>query len=83
MKISTAVKEEDKNNPSFFNINKFNFSYYVLIFFILLIAWASFEEIDIIVNANGKIITSGQTKLIQNLEGGILKKKFKSRKVKS
>ncbi len=44
----------------------------IMLFFIIFIAWASFSEIDEAVKGVGKVVPSGQTKVIQNLEGGIV-----------
>lgn len=44
----------------------------IMLFFIIFIAWATFSEIDEAVKGVGKVVPSGQTKVIQNLEGGIV-----------
>ena len=44
----------------------------IMLFFIIFIAWASLSEIDEAVKGVGKVVPSGQTKVIQNLEGGIV-----------
>lgn len=44
----------------------------IMLFFIAFITWASFSEIDEVVRGTGKIVPSGQTKILQNLEGGII-----------
>ncbi len=41
---------------------------FVVIFFI----WAAFTEVDEVVKGEGKVIPSGQTKVVQHLEGGIV-----------
>ena len=43
---------------------------------VLLIAWASWAEIDIIATAQGKIVPSGRVKIIQPLETGVVKTIF-------
>ncbi len=62
-------------------MNKFleeeKWNYYPLIipialFFIIFILWASFAEIDEVVRGEGKVIPSGQTKVLQHFEGGII-----------
>lgn len=43
---------------------------------VILITWASWAEIDIIATAQGKIVPSGQVKVIQPLETGVVKSIF-------
>jgi hemolysin D len=45
----------------------------IIAIFCVAIAWATFGKVDIVVTANGKIIPSGNTKLIQPLETGIVR----------
>ncbi len=45
----------------------------VLSFILIFIIWASFANIDEVTRANGKVIPSRKTQVIQNLEGGIVK----------
>ncbi len=64
-------------NSKFFEENKWN--YYVsvipiMLFFIAFITWSSYNQIDEVVRGVGKVVPSGQTKVIQNLEGGIISK---------
>ena len=40
--------------------------------FLVLGVWANFAEIDEVTHANGQVISSQRTQIIQNLEGGIL-----------
>lgn len=42
------------------------------LFFIIFIIWASFTKIDEVVRGEGKVMPSGQTKVLQHLEGGII-----------
>lgn len=44
----------------------------IMLFFVAFISWAAFSEIDEVVRGNGKVVPSGQTKVLQNLEGGIV-----------
>lgn len=44
----------------------------IMLFFICFITWAFFSEIDEVVRGTGKVVPSGQTKILQNLEGGII-----------
>lgn len=44
----------------------------IMLFFICFITWAFFSEIDEVVRGAGKIVPSSQTKILQNLEGGII-----------
>ena len=44
----------------------------IMIFFLVFLTWASFSEIDEVVKGTGKVVPSGQTKVLQNLEGGII-----------
>lgn len=48
--------------------------YTVIALLICFFGWAAFSEIDQQVRATGRIIPSGQAKLIQHLEGGIVDK---------
>jgi len=62
-------------NNKFFEETKWN--YYVsvvpiMLFFIAFITWSFFSEIDEVVRGTGKVVPSGQTKVLQNLEGGII-----------
>lgn len=41
---------------------------FVVVFFI----WATFTEIDEVVKGEGKVVPSGQTKILQHFEGGII-----------
>jgi len=43
---------------------------------VVLIAWASFAELDQISRATGQIIPAGRTQLIQSAEGGVIDKIF-------
>ena len=45
----------------------------IMLFFIAFIAWAFLSEVDEVVRGTGKVVPSGQTKILQNLEGGIIK----------
>jgi len=62
-------------------INKFmeeeKWNYYPVVipigvFFIIFLLWASFFQIDEVVKGEGKVIPSGQTKVLQHFEGGII-----------
>ena len=44
----------------------------IMLFFIIFLTWAAFSEIDEAVKGTGKVVPSGQTKIVQNLEGGIV-----------
>lgn len=47
--------------------------YTVILFFIVFIIWASIGKVDVVVNARGKVIPSSRQKIIQSLDGGIVK----------
>jgi adhesin transport system membrane fusion protein len=47
--------------------------YTIITFFILAITWSFFAELDQITRGQGQVIPSGQVKLIDHLEGGIIK----------
>lgn len=47
--------------------------YVVIIFFIVGLIWASFSQIDVVVSASGRVIPSSRVKIIQSLDGGIVK----------
>lgn len=62
-------------NNKFFEETKWN--YYVsvvpiMLFFIAFVTWSFFSEIDEVVRGAGKVVPSSQTKVLQNLEGGII-----------
>ena len=44
----------------------------IMLFFTIFLTWAAFSKIDEAVKGSGKVVPSGQTKVIQNLEGGIV-----------
>ncbi|MDD6088422.1 MAG: HlyD family type I secretion periplasmic adaptor subunit [Desulfovibrionaceae bacterium] len=44
----------------------------VCLFFLIFALWASFATIDEVTHAEGQVIASSRTQIIQNLEGGIL-----------
>jgi len=44
----------------------------IMIFMVVFLVWATFSEIDESVRGEGKVVPSGQTKMIQHLEGGIV-----------
>ncbi len=46
---------------------------WVMVAFILAIAWASWAEIDKVTVGQGKVVPSSQVQVIQNLEGGLVK----------
>jgi hemolysin D len=46
----------------------------LMIFFTIAVLWAIFGQIDIVATAQGKIIPSGHTKVIQPLEIGVVRK---------
>jgi hemolysin D len=45
----------------------------IIAIFCVAMAWATFGKVDIVVTANGKIIPSGRTKLIQPLETSVVR----------
>ncbi len=45
----------------------------MLVFLIIIISWAYLAKIDEVTHATGKVIPSSNVKVIQNLEGGIVK----------
>jgi membrane fusion protein, adhesin transport system len=54
-----------------------NWNYYttvipVMLFFTIFLTWAAFSEVDEAIKGTGRVVPSGQTKVIQNLEGGII-----------
>jgi HlyD family secretion protein/adhesin transport system membrane fusion protein len=58
-----------------FEDEEWNYSYAVvpiMLMFIAFILWASFSELDEVVRGDGKVVPSGQTKVLQHLEGGII-----------
>ena len=44
----------------------------IILFITAAIAWASFAELDEVTTGMGKVVPSGQVKVVQSLEGGIL-----------
>lgn len=58
-----------------FEDEQWNYSYAVvpiMLMFVVFILWASFSELDEVVRGDGKVVPSGQTKVLQHLEGGII-----------
>lgn len=55
------------------NWNYYLFTAPIMIFMVTFLVWAYFSEIDESVKGSGKVIPSGQTRLVQHLEGGIIK----------
>jgi len=45
----------------------------IILFFLIAILWASFGSVDIIATAQGKIVPTGRTKVIQPLESGVVR----------
>jgi hemolysin D len=45
----------------------------IMLFFIIAICWATFGRVDIIATASGKIVPTGNTKLIQPFETGVVR----------
>lgn len=43
---------------------------------IIFLGWAAFASIDKIVRADGEVVSSSRSQIIQNLEGGILAELF-------
>lgn len=48
----------------------------IMIFTAVFIVWASISEVDESVHGQGNVVPSGQTKIIQHLEGGIIEEIF-------
>jgi len=44
----------------------------IMVMFVVFIIWASFSQLDEVVRGDGKVVPSGQTKVLQHLEGGIV-----------
>ena len=44
----------------------------VFMFFVAVLVWATYAEVDEVVRADGKVIPSRQIQIVQNLEGGIV-----------
>ena len=44
----------------------------IMVFVVVFLLWASFAQIDEVVKAQGRVIPSSQTKVLQHLEGGIV-----------
>ncbi|MBV5277641.1 MAG: HlyD family type I secretion periplasmic adaptor subunit [Campylobacteraceae bacterium] len=42
------------------------------LFFLIFFIWATFSQIDEAVTGNGKVVPSGQAKILQHMEGGIV-----------
>lgn len=45
----------------------------IILFAIIAVVWASLGQVDIIITAQGKVVPTGRTKIIQPLESGIVK----------
>ena len=48
----------------------------IMLFTLVFIIWASLSEVDESVRGEGNVVPSGQTKIIQHLEGGIIQERF-------
>ncbi len=48
--------------------------YFWIVAVVAFIVWANITKIDEIVRADGKVVPSGENKIVQNLEGGIVEK---------
>ncbi len=48
--------------------------YFWFLAVVLFIVWASFTQIDELVRGTGEVVPSGKNQIVQNLEGGIVKK---------
>lgn len=46
--------------------------YIITAFFVIFFGWAAFFSIDEVARGEGKVVTSSQSQIIQNLEGGII-----------
>ncbi|MCW2275179.1 HlyD family type I secretion periplasmic adaptor subunit [Rhodoblastus acidophilus] len=44
----------------------------IVVIFCFALIWATFGQVDIVATANGKIVPSGRTKLVQPLEAGVV-----------
>ena len=44
----------------------------IMLFMVVFVVWAALSEVDETVRGEGRVIPSGQTKIIQHLEGGII-----------
>ncbi len=44
----------------------------IALFFFVFLLWAALSEIDEVVRGDGKVVPSGQTKILQHMEGGIV-----------
>ena len=54
-----------------------NWNYYttvvpIMLFFIVFLSWSYLSEVDEVVRGTGRVVPTGQTKILQNLEGGIV-----------
>lgn len=63
--VEAALSRKPRLGPRFLSLA-------VGCLFLVLGVWASFAEIDEVTHANGQVISSQRTQIIQNLEGGIL-----------
>ena len=48
----------------------------IMLFFTVALIWSALSEVDEVVRGEGRVIPSGQTKVLQHLEGGIVHKIF-------
>jgi len=48
----------------------------IMLFTLVFIVWASLSEVDESVRGEGNVVPSGQTKIIQHLEGGIIQQRY-------
>lgn len=62
-------------NNKIFQDENWNYYYTVIpmmLFVVVFLTWASLSHIDEVVKGIGKVVPSSQTKIVQNLEGGII-----------
>ena len=48
--------------------------WFIILFFSIAVAWAFIGEVDIVSVAHGKIVPSGQVKVVQPLETGVVRR---------
>lgn len=63
--VEAALARKPRLGPRFLSLA-------VGMLFLVLILWAHYADIDEVTHANGQVVSSQRTQIIQNLEGGIL-----------
>lgn len=70
------MADTSANNPQTASIFSHTMLWIMVVFFLIAFIWAKFAILDEVTVGEGKVIPASQVQVIQNLEGGIVKKIF-------